>query len=152
MTKKAKLSKKKYEPELYVTPYLHIAYGLFPDRESLDEILEANDIPGYLFNTHNLGYAVTMRGEYYDNTENPAPKRYAFVYAEQMLNDANIDEARKLAFLAHEAYHIVAFMFDMMRDERPSEESIAYTLTEVTDNLFQSYFKWKEANSGEGNH
>lgn len=148
MTKKVKSSKAKYVPELYVTPYLHIAYGLFPDRESLDEILTANDMPTYLFNTHQLGYAVTMRGEYFDDTNNPAPKRYAFVYAEQMLNDSNIDEARKLAFLAHEAYHIVHYMFELMRDERPSEESIAYTLTEVTDNLFQSYFKWKEANGG----
>lgn len=148
MTKKVKSSKAKYAPELYVTPYLHIAYGLFPDRESLDEILTANDMPTYLFNTHQLGYAVTMRGEYYDDTNNPAPKRYAFVYAEQMLNDSNIDEARKLAFLAHEAYHIVHYMFEVMRDEQPSEESIAYTLTEVTDNLFQSYFKWKEANGG----
>lgn len=148
MTKKVKSSKAKYVPELYVTPYLHIAYGLFPDRESLDEILTANDMPTYLFNTHQLGYAVTMRGEYFDDTNNQAPKRYAFVYAEQMLNDSNIDEVRKLAFLAHEAYHIVHYMFESMRDERPSEESIAYTLTEVTDNLFQSYFKWKEANDG----
>lgn len=147
MTKKDKSSKKKYKAELYMMPHLGIAYGLFPNRESLDEILKANGMPPYLFNTHNIGYAVTMRGEHYDE-DSSAPRRYAFVFAEEMLNDTSTDEARKLAFLAHEAYHVVSFMFQCMRDDNPSEETVAYTIIEVTDNLFQSYFKWKEVNDG----
>lgn len=149
MTKKEKSSKQKrkqYEPVIYMTPFLDIVYGLYPNRESLDKILSVSNIPVYTIDHEVIGYAATIRGEYH--SEQNGRIRYAFVYAESMLNDNRTDDARKLSYLAHEAYHIVSFMFNMMNEEKPSEEAFAYALTDVVNDLFDEYYKWKEANSG----
>ena len=147
MTKKVKSSKKKFVPQIYMAPYMNIAYGLFANREDLDEVLVANNIPTYLFNTDAIPYAGTMRGVY-DNNPDGITRRYAFVYAEKVFNDDTLDEPRRLSYIVHEAYHVVAHMIHEMGEVNPSEEFIAYTLNEVADNLFQEYYRWKEAHSG----
>lgn len=143
MTKKAKSSKGDYEPVIYCTPHLDIAYGLFANREDFDKALNDVGVPPYLFNTLEAGYAATMRGSCKNNEGRHL--RYAFVFAEEMLKDSRTDEPRKLSFIAHEAYHVVVHMMNEMHEKSPSEEFFAYSLTEVTDNLFQEYFRLKEA-------
>lgn len=146
MTKKAKSSKKIFVPALFELPFMHIAYGLFSCRAELDAVLTANDIPVYKFDTDEITYAATMRGAY--EASDGLARRYAFVYAEDMLNDDNTDDARKLSYLAHEAHHVVQFMFECMGETQPSEEAFAYTLGSVCNNLFNEYFRWKEFTNG----
>lgn len=145
MTKKAKSSKKIFVPALFELPFMHIAYGLFSCRTELDAVLTANDIPVYKFDTDEITYAATMRGAY--EASDGLARRYAFIYAEDMLND-NTDDARKLSYLAHEAHHVVQFMFECMGETQPSEEAFAYTLGNVCNNLFNEYFRWKEFTNG----
>lgn len=147
MTKKVKSSKKKFVPVIFKAPYMNIVYGLFDNRENLDAVLKANKVPGYLFNTELHGYAATYVQSYM-NMEAGVNKRMTFVYAENMLNDDSVDEPYKLSVIAHEAYHIVSAMIEFMGDKEPSEEFVAYTLSQVTNDLFTEYFRWKEANSG----
>lgn len=146
MTKKAKSSKKIFVPALFELPFMHIAYGLFSCRAELDAVLTANDIPVYKFDTDEITYAATMRGAY--EASDGLARRYAFIYAEDMLNDDNTDDARKLSYLAHEAHHVVQFMFECMGETQPSEEAFAYTLGNVCNNLFNEYFRWKEFTNG----
>lgn len=146
MTKKAKSSKKIFVPALFELPFMHIAYGLFSCRTELDAVLTANDIPVYKFDTDEITYAATMRGAY--ESSDGLARRYAFIYAEDMLNDDNTDDARKLSYLAHEAHHVVQFMFECMGETQPSEEAFAYTLGSVCNNLFNEYFHWKEFTNG----
>lgn len=146
MTKKAKSSNKLFVPALFELPFMQIAYGLFSCRNDLDMVLKANDIPVYKFDTDEITYAATIRGTH--EVSDGLQHRYAFVYAENMLNDANIDDARKLSYLAHEAHHIVQFMFECMGETQPSEEAFAYTLGNVCNNLFNEYFRWKEFTNG----
>lgn len=146
MTKKAKSSKKIFVPALFELPFMHIAYGLFSCRTELDAVLTANDIPVYKFDTDEITYAATMRGAY--EASDGLARRYAFIYAEDMLNDDNTDDARKLSYLAHEAHHVVQFMFECMGETQPSEEAFAYTLGSVCNNLFNEYFRWKEFTNG----
>jgi hypothetical protein len=146
MTKKAKSSKKIFVPALFELPFMHIAYGLFSCRAELDAVLTANDIPVYKFDTDGITYAATMRGAY--EASDGLARRYAFIYAEDMLNDDNTDDARKLSYLAHEAHHVVQFMFECMGETQPSEEAFAYTLGNVCNNLFNEYFRWKEFTNG----
>lgn len=146
MTKKAKSSKKTFVPALFELPFMHIAYGLFSCRAELDAVLTANDIPVYKFDTDEITYAATMRGAY--EASDGLACRYAFIYAEDMLNDDNTDDARKLSYLAHEAHHVVQFMFECMGETQPSEEAFAYTLGNVCNNLFNEYFRWKEFTNG----
>lgn len=146
MTKKVKSSNKKFEPVIFKAPFMHIMYGLFNTRENLDLVLDANKIPGYLFNTDLHDYAATYVQTYMDE-EAGINKRMAFVYAENMLNDTSVGEPYKLSVLAHEAYHIVRTMIEFMGDKEPSEEFVAYSLSQVTNDLFTEYFRWKEANS-----
>lgn len=146
MTKKAKSSKKIFVPALFELPFMHIAYGLFSCRAELDAVLTANDIPVYKFDTDEITYAAMMRGAY--EASDGLARRYAFIYAEDMLNDGNTDDARKLSYLAHEAHHVVQFMFECMGETQPSEEAFAYTLGSVCNNLFNEYFRWKEFTNG----
>lgn len=146
MTKKAKSSKKIFVPALFELPFMHIAYGLFSCHAELDAVLTANDIPVYKFDTDEITYAATMRGAY--EASDGLARRYAFIYAEDMLNDDNTDDARKLSYLAHEAHHVVQFMFECMGETQPSEEAFAYTLGNVCNNLFNEYFRWKEFTNG----
>lgn len=146
MTKKAKSSKKIFVPALFELPFMRIAYGLFSCRAELDAVLTANDIPVYKFDTDEITYAATMRGAY--EASDGLARRYAFIYAEDMLNDDNTDDARKLSYLAHEAHHVVQFMFECMGETQPSEEAFAYTLGSVCNNLFNEYFRWKEFTNG----
>ena len=146
MTKKVKSSKQKFEPRVYELPFMGIGYGLFTNRAEFDKVLKANDIPSYKFDTDTITYAATIRGEYPEG--GPSKRRYAFVYAEHMLNDDNISEARKLSYLAHEAHHVVQFMFDCMGEDQPSEEAFAYTLGNTCNVLFSEYFRWKESQRG----
>lgn len=146
MTKKAKSSKKIFVPALFELPFMHIAYGLFSCRAELDAVLTANDIPVYKFDTDEITYAATMCGAY--EASDGLARRYAFIYAEDMLNDGNTDDARKLSYLAHEAHHVVQFMFECMGETQPSEEAFAYTLGNVCNNLFNEYFRWKEFTNG----
>lgn len=146
MTKKAKSSKKIFVPALFELPFMHIAYGLFSCRAELDAVLTANDIPVYKFDTDEITYAATMRGAY--EASDGLARRYAFIYADDMLNDDNTDDARKLSYLAHEAHHVVQFMFECMGETQPSEEAFAYTLGNVCNNLFNEYFRWKEFTNG----
>lgn len=146
MTKKAKSSKKIFVPALFELPFMCIAYGLFSCRAELDAVLTANDIPVYKFDTDEITYAATMRGAY--EASDGLARRYAFIYAEDMLNDDNTDDARKLSYLAHEAHHVVQFMFECMGETQPSEEAFAYTLGSVCNNLFNEYFRWKEFTNG----
>lgn len=146
MTKRAKSSKKIFVPALFELPFMHIAYGLFSCRTELDAVLTANDIPVYKFDTDEITYAATMRGAY--EASDGLARRYAFIYAEDMLNDDNTDDARKLSYLAHEAHHVVQFMFECMGETQPSEEAFAYTLGSVCNNLFNEYFRWKEFTNG----
>lgn len=146
MTKKAKSSKKTFAPALFELPFMQIAYGLFSCRAELDAVLTANDIPVYKFDTDEITYAATMRGAY--EASDGLARRYAFIYAEDMLNDDNTDDARKLSYLAHEAHHVVQFMFECMGETQPSEEAFAYTLGSVCNNLFNEYFRWKEFTNG----
>lgn len=142
MTKKVKSSRQKYQPAIYELPFLGIGYGFFPDRETFDKVLKENGIPLYKFDTDEITYAATIRGHH------TTGHSYAFVYAEPMLNDEDIDETKRLGYLAHEAYHVVCFMFECMGEVKPSEEAFAYTLGKVCTNLFNEYFKWKESVSG----
>lgn len=146
MTKKAKSSKKTFVPALFELPFMHIAYGLFSCRNDLDAVLKANDIPVYKFDTDEITYAATIRGVH--DVSDGLQRRYAFVYAENMLNDDNTDDARKLSYLAHEAHHVVQFMFECMGEVQPSEEAFTYTLGNVCNNLFNEYFRWKEFTNG----
>lgn len=146
MTKKAKSSKKTFVPALFELPFMHIAYGLFSCRNDLDSVLKANDIPVYKFDTDEITYAATIRGAH--EVSDGLQRRYAFVYAENMLNDDNTDDARKLSYLAHEAHHVVQFMFECMGETQPSEGAFAYTLGNVCNNLFNEYFRWKEFMNG----
>lgn len=146
MTKKAKSSKKTFMPALFELPFMHIAYGLFSCRNDLDMVLKANDIPVYKFDTDEITYAATIRGVH--GVSDGLQRRYAFVYAENMLSDDNVDDARKLSYLAHEAHHVVQFMFECMGETQPSEEAFAYTLGNVCNNLFNEYFRWKEFING----
>ena len=125
---------------------MHIAYGLFSCRNDLDAVLKANDIPVYKFDTDEITYAATIRGVH--EVSDGLQRRYAFVYAENMLNDDNTDDARKLSYLAHEAHHVVQFMFECMGENQPSEEAFAYTLGNVCNNLFNEYFRLKEFING----
>lgn len=146
MTKKARSSKRTFVPALFELPFMHIAYGLFSCRTELDAVLTANDIPVYKFDTDEITYAATIRGAH--DVSDGLQRRYAFVYAENMLNDDNTDDARKLSYLAHEAHHVVQFMFECMGETQPSEEAFAYTLGNVCNNLFNEYFRWKEFTNG----
>ena len=146
MTKKVKSSKQKFEPSIYELPFMNIAYGLFTNRAELDKVLKAADIPTYKFDTDLIICAATIRGEYQAN--DGMVRRYAFVYSEYMLNDNSISEALKLSYLAHEAHHVVKFMFECMCEAEPSEETFAYTLGNVCNTLFSEYFRWKEAQRG----
>lgn len=146
MTKKAKSSKKTFVPALFELPFMHIAYGLFSCRNDLDAVLKANGIPVYKFDTDEITYAATIRGVH--EVSDGLQRRYAFVYAENMLNDDNTDDARKLSYLAHEAHHVVHYMFECMGETQPSEEVFAYTLDKVCNNLFNEYFRWKEFING----
>ena len=146
MTKKVKSSKKTFVPALFELPFMHIAYGLFSCRNDLDAVLKANDIPVYKFDTDEITYAATIRGAH--EVSDGLQRRYAFVYAENMLNDDNTDDARKLSYLVHEAHHVVQFMFECMGEDKPSEEVFAYTLGNVCNNLFNEYFRWKEFING----
>lgn len=146
MTKKVKSSKKTFVPALFELPFMHIAYGLFSCRNDLDAVLKANDIPVYKFDTDEITYAATIRCVH--DVSDGLQRRYAFVYAENMLNDDNTDDARKLSYLAREAHHVVQFMFECMGETQPSEEAFAYTLGNVCNNLFNEYFRWKEFING----
>ena len=138
MTKKAKSSKKTFVPALFELPFMHIAYGLFSCRNDLDAVLKANDIPVSQVLTQMKSLtAATIRGVH--EVSDGLQRRYAFVYAENMLNDDNTDDARKLSYLAHEAHHVVQFMFECMGENQPSEEAFAYTLGNVCNNLFNEY-------------
>lgn len=141
MTKKVK-SSNKYIPMLHELPFTHTVYGLFTCREDLDKVLKEYDIPLYRFDTDNVTYAATFCGSY--TAEEGKTYRYAFVYAEQMLED-NTTEARKLSVLAHEAFHVAKYMFDLMGDDKPSEEVFAYTLGNVCQALFEDYKRWSES-------
>lgn len=142
MTKKAKQSKKEksFEPKIFLLPYLGIAYGLFADRESFDKVLDSEGIPSYAFNTE-IHYAATYRGEY-------KGKRYAFVYVEDLLNDKDLPINEKLSIIAHEAYHVVCHMTELMGEDSPSEEFVAYALSDVCSNLFEQFFEWRDLNGG----
>lgn len=146
MTKKVKSSNKEFIPVLFELPFMNIAYGLFTNRSSFDDTLEANGIPVYKFNTDEITYATTIRGVH--DAGDGLSRRYAFVYAENMLNDDSTSDARKLSYLAHEAHHVVQFMFECMGEDKPSEEVFAYTLGKVCNNLFSEYFLWKEFQRG----
>lgn len=146
MTRKAKSSKKTFAPQLFELPFMNIAYGLFSCRAELDAVLTANDIPVYKFDTDEITYAATIRGVY--TISDGLQHRYAFIYADGMLNDDNTDDARKLSYLAHEAHHVVQFMFECMGESQPSEEAFAYTLGDACNNLFNEYFRWKEFTNG----
>ena len=146
MTKKVKSSSKEFVPVLFELPFMNIAYGLFTNRGSFDNMLEENDIPVYKFDTDNVTYASTIRGAI--DVGDGLSKRYAFVYAENMLNDDSVNEAQKLSYLAHEAHHVAHYMFECMGEDKPSEEVFAYTLGKVCNNLFSEYFRWKEFQRG----
>ena len=146
MTKKAKSSNKEFTPGLFELPFMRITYGLFANRNSFDNMLKENDIPVYKFDTDKITYAATIRGSI--DVGDGLSQRYAFIYAENMLNDDSASEAQKLSYLAHEAHHVVHYMFECMGEDKPSEEVFAYTLGKVCNNLFNEYFSWKESQRG----
>lgn len=146
MTKKAKSSNKEFTPGLFELPFMRITYGLFANRSSFDNMLKENDIPVYKFDTDDITYAATIRGSI--DVGDGLSQRYAFIYAENMLNDDSANDAQKLSYLAHEAHHVVHYMFECMGEDKPSEEVFAYTLGKVCNNLFSEYFLWKEFQRG----
>ena len=49
------------------------------------------------------------------------------------------DPVALVGILAHECYHVVCRISEAMADKKPSEEFVAYALSEVTSQMFADY-------------
>lgn len=115
-------------PKMYTTPVFPILYCLALTQADITAIRSEYDIPE----------AALQKSDRQGNA--------SFVYSEDnhiivvQIDDSNLDDKLTvLSLIVHEATHVKQFLCEHIGEHSPSAEFEAYTVQQITHNLFVEY-------------
>lgn len=108
--------------------------ALTHSKEEVFKLCEELETPQVKFYTEDVGHVWFL-----PNTNNDRPVAIVWIADQQ-------DIVKEYSTLVHEAIHIVIYWTNWMREASPSDEFIAYGISNIAENLMQAHYEWRRTN------
>lgn len=108
-----------------------VEYALYHSRKKLMRDMESRNIELIIKDAPAQTFPVKIDG---------CDMSVVLIDMDVIENDVPL--ANRLSALAHEAVHVAYNYFEMMGEEEPAEEEMAYAVQFITDGLFGVHLDW----------